>query len=86
MSIPTDKNISVKEFDKLNKYKDLEIEIEKMWRLKTTMVPVIIGALGMVKKGTEKHLQKIPGGHKLKEVQKIVLTSTAHILRKALSI
>ena len=86
MSVPSDKNISVKEFDKLSKYKDLEIEIRKMWNLKTTIVPVIVGALGMIKKGTQAHLDKIPGHHSIQEIQKIVLTSTAHILRKTLSI
>eukprot|EP00794_Sanderia_malayensis_P001842 gene1842-2074_t len=61
MSVPSDKNISVKEFEKLSKYKDLEIEIRKMWSLKACTVPVIVGALGMIKKGTEKHPDKIPG-------------------------
>ena len=51
MSVPSDVNISVKEFEKLSKYKDLEIEIEEMWHMKTKTVPVIIGALGMIKKG-----------------------------------
>lgn len=86
MSVPSDKNIAVKEFDKLSKYKDLEIEIEKMWNLKATTVPVIVGALGMIKKGTAKFVEKIPGQHSLCEIQKIVLNSTAHILRKCLSI
>ena len=31
MTISTDRNISVKELDKLSKYKDLQIEIEPMW-------------------------------------------------------
>jgi len=50
MSVPTDQNIAAKEFDKLSKYKDLEIEISRMWNLKAITVPVIIGALGMIKK------------------------------------
>ena len=29
MSVPTDNNITVKEFNKINKFKDQEIEIEK---------------------------------------------------------
>ena len=86
MSVPTDRNIAVKEYEKLSKYKDLEIEVQRMWNLKTTTVPVIVGALGMVKKGTQKHLDKVPGNPCLQEIQKIVLTSTAHILRKALSV
>ena len=86
MTIPTDRNISVKEFDKLSKYKDLQTEIERMWHLKTTIVPVVVGALGMVKKGIQNHLNAIPGEPNLQEIQKIVLTSTTHLLRKALSI
>ena len=31
MSIPTENNTSVKVTEKLSKYKDLEIEIERMW-------------------------------------------------------
>ena len=50
MSIPTDQNIPAKEFDKLSKYKDLEIEIQRMWKLRTSTVPVIVGALNMIKK------------------------------------
>ena len=44
------KNLSSGEFGEVSKYKDLEIEIERMWHLKPTFVPVIVGALGTVKK------------------------------------
>ena len=53
MTIPTDRNISMKEFDKPSKYKDLQIEIERMWHPKTTAIPVVVDALGMVKMGTQ---------------------------------
>ena len=33
MSVPSDSNISAKEFEKRSKYKDLEIEIAKMWKM-----------------------------------------------------
>ena len=86
MSIPTDRNISVKVNEKLSKYKDLEIEIERMWGMKAKTIPVVIGALGLVKKGMEKFTQQIPGNIKIQELQKITLLGTSHILRKALSI
>ena len=86
MSIPIDQNIPAKEFDKLSKYKDLETEIQRMWKLATSADPVIVGALGMIKKGCQKHLDTIPGEPQLQEIQNIVFTSTVHILRKALSI
>ena len=57
MSMPSDSNISV-EFEKLSKYKDLEIEIAKMWKMKTKTIPVIVGALGMIKKGTQKYFNE----------------------------
>ena len=57
-----------------------------MWHLKATVIPIVVGALGMVKRGIQNHLKSLPGEPKLQEIQKIVLTSTAHILRKALSI
>ena len=42
---PTDRNTLVKVTDKkLSKYKDLEIEIARKWTMKTTAVPVVIGA------------------------------------------
>ena len=79
MSIPSDRNTSIKVAEKLSKYKHLEIEITKMWGLKTITVPVVIGALGLVKKGIEKHIDKIPGKINITELQ-------IHNLRKVLSI
>ena len=55
MSVPSDSDISAKEFQKRRKYKDMEIEIAKMWKIKTKTIPVIAGALGMIKKGTQKY-------------------------------
>ena len=64
MKIPAAKNVSVAEFEKLSKYKDLEIKVEKLWHMKTVTIPVVIEALGMSKQGTEKHLEEIPGSFK----------------------
>ena len=86
MTIPLDTNTSVKTTEKLTKYKDLEIEVERMWGLKTTTVPVVIGALGTVKKDMENHTNKIPVNINIHGPQKITLLSTAHLLRRVLSI
>ena len=50
--------------------------------MKTSTIPIAVGALGLVIKGTVTHLETIPGKKDLAEIQNIVLTSTAHILRK----
>ena len=42
VAVPSDQNISLKEFKNLSKYKDLEIEVTKKWKLKTKIIPVVI--------------------------------------------
>ena len=55
-----DINIRTEKFEKLSKYKDLRTEIEQMWQLKTSIIPTVADALGLVKKGTAKYLEKTP--------------------------
>ena len=86
MSILTEKNTSVKVIEKLSKYKGLEIKIEQMWGMKATTIPVVIGALGLIKKIVEKYTKQIPGNFKISELQKIALLGTPIILRKTISI
>ena len=57
-----------------------------MWSMNTETIPVVIQALGLVKKGLEKFIERIPGSISINLVQKIALLSTAHILRRILSI
>jgi len=54
--------------------------------MKATTILVVIGALGLIKKGLEKYIQQIPGNIKIHELQKITLLGTPGILRKAVSI
>ena len=79
-------NNSVKVTENCQKNKDLEIEIERIWGMKAITIPVVIGALGLIKKGLEKYIQQIPSNIKIHELQKITLLGTSHILRKALFI
>ena len=66
------------------KYKDLTIEIQRMWNVKTKVIPVIIGATGTISKLFRKYVSNIPGKHEEKELQKTAILGTAHILRKVL--
>jgi len=79
-----DRNVIKKEADKTLKYKDLTIEIQRMWNAKTKVIPVIIGATGTVSKLFRKYVSNIPGKHEVKELQKTAILGTAHIIRKAL--
>ena len=46
-----EKNLSVREFGKIAKCKDLGIDTEWMWNLKRKLILVVVGALGTVKNG-----------------------------------
>jgi hypothetical protein len=43
-----------KESEKKLKYKQLRIEIQQMWNMKCFVIPVIIGATGIVTRGLKK--------------------------------
>jgi len=84
VSIPSDYNITQKEAEKRLKYKDLQIEIQRLWQMKTTIVPVVIGATGLISHTTCEAIKNLPGNHNLNILQKSVVLGTAHIVRRVL--
>ena len=46
VAIPADRNVVLKEVEKKLKYKSLCIEIQRMWNMKCTIIPVITVAAG----------------------------------------
>ena len=73
-----------KEAEKILKYKDLTIEIQSKWNVKTKAMSVIIGATGTISKSFRKYVSNIPEKHEVKELQKTAILGTALILRKVL--
>ena len=49
--------------------------------MRTETTPVIVGALGLIRKGMDQNLGKIPGASNINELQNIILLGTAYILR-----
>jgi hypothetical protein len=84
VAIPADRNVIKKEAEKILKYKGLITEIQRMWNVKTQVMPVIVGATGTISKCFIKCLSSIPGKREVKELQKTAILGTAHILRKVL--
>ena len=84
VAISGDRNVIKQEVEKILKYKDLTIEIQRMCGVKTKVIPVIIGATGTISKTFRKYASNIPGNHEAKELQKTAILGTAHILRKVL--
>jgi len=84
VAISGDRNVIKKEAGKILKYEDLSIEIQRMWNVKTKVIPVVIGATGTISKSIRKYVSNIAGKHEVKEIQKTAILGTAHILRKVL--
>ena len=84
IAVSGDRNVIKKEAEKILKYKDLTIEIQRMWNVETKVIPVIIRATGTISKSFRKYMCNIPGKHEVKELQKTAILGTAHILRKVL--
>ena len=85
VAISGDRNVIKMEAEKILKYKDLTIEIQRMWKVKTRVIAVIIGATGTISKSFRKYISNIPGNHEVKELQKTTILGTAHMLRKVLT-
>ena len=85
VAIPEDGKIEEKELEKISKYQDLKIEIDRLWEKQATVIPVVIGSLGAIPQDLRKHLRMI-GLESISpsQLQKTVLLGTAHILRKYL--
>jgi hypothetical protein len=68
VAISRDRNVIKKEAEKILKYKDPTIEIQRMWNVKTNVKPVIIGATGTISKAFRKYMSNIPVHHEVKEL------------------
>jgi hypothetical protein len=48
-----------------------------MWNMKCFVIPVIIGATGIVSKSLQKYLETIPGQHSIDSLQKTAILGTS---------
>jgi hypothetical protein len=56
--------------EKVLKYEDFIIEIQRIWNVKARVIPVITGATRTISKSLRQYLSNIPGKHEIKEIQK----------------
>ena len=84
VAIPADRNVVQQEAQKKLKYKSLCIETQRMWNLKCTIMPVIIGTTGIVTRSLKKNLEAAPVERSIDSLQKTAILGTSHIIRKVL--
>ena len=65
----------------------LREEIGHVWQMnKVTVIPVVIGALGVISDKFERYMEKLEVKIAIEIIQKTALLGTARILRKVLSL
>ena len=83
-SIPADHRINLKECKKKYKYLDLGREFKKLWNMKVTIVPIVIGALGPMTKRLLKGMVELEVGGGVETIQMTALLRMVRILRRVL--
>ena len=58
-AIPAEHWVKLKEGKKRNKYLDLARELKKLWNMKVSMIPFVVGALGTIPRGLIKGLEDL---------------------------
>ena len=67
-AVPADYRIKLKECEKKDKYPDLARELKKLWNMKVTIIPIVIGDLGTVTKGLLKVLGCLEVGERVENI------------------
>ena len=81
VTIPEDRNVIKKEAEKILKYKDHIIEIQRMWNVNAKVIPVLMEVTGTISKSLRQYLSNIPGKKEIKKKNSHVehCKSTKHI-------
>ena len=85
-AVPWDKNVVTKEDEKMAKYSPLALEVRRVYGVETKVVPVVVGALGVVSKRLEGYLKVLGVPDVLGGLQTSAIIGTTNILRKTLSL
>ena len=86
VTVPNDYGLNRAEREKNNKYQDLKNDLRTTWGLRNIeLIPVVVGATGLVKNNLKDHLQAIIGQPNPEEVQLAAIKGTITILKRALS-
>ncbi len=76
-AVLADHRIKLKESEKKDKYLNLARELKKLWNIKVTIIPIVIGAFGTITKGLLKGLEDLEVDGQVETIQMTELLRTA---------
>ena len=86
-AVPADHRVKLKENEKKDYYLDLAKELKKkLWNMKVTVIPIVIGALGRITKGLIQGLEDSEIRGRVETIQTKALLKSARILRRVLDL
>ena len=68
-AVPADHRIKLKEQEKKNKFLNLTKELKKLWNIKVTIIPIVIGAFSTVTKELFKGLENLKVGWRVAAIR-----------------
>ena len=85
-AVPWDTNIETTEAEKVSKYAPLANNIQKLHKVRTQRIPVVVGSLGTIPKKLKDSLKDLDIPDVIGSLQTSALIGTANILRRTLNL
>ena len=86
IAVPGDFRVKTKESEKVEKYQDLALELTRVWKTSTKVIPIVIGVLWAKYRIIERMALLGVDVKRYTLIQQTALLGSANILRKVLSI
>ena len=85
-SVPLDHNIVTKQQWKVEKYQKLVAQFRKMHRVRTKVIPIVVGAFGAIPERLPDYLKELGIPDMIGGLQKTALLGTQRILKNTLNL
>ena len=71
VAVPGNVRIAEKETEKIEKYDELKREVERLWKVKAKVIPIVLGALGTVTRSLSNYIKEIGVKTQIKLIQNL---------------
>ena len=83
IAVPGTNNMANTVRNKMDKYRELAEEIQRIWKTRTRILPIMVTATGVIPKKTVENVQQLGGAEtEMRAMQKAVILHTTRIERK----